>query len=264
MLAIPQALQTKIDQGYNFRFGDYVSQGFNLVAKNVGLFVVYTLVFFVLVMITAIIPFFNILALPFVVPALMTGFFIAAHRTARGENLQFSDFFKGFDKVMPLGITFILQALIGVLASLPGLIMIIGALGFTILSMFDNPDMSLFGLGAMTGTFFIGILLAMFAGLFVSTSYAFSLMLVWFYDLSPWQAMETSRKLAWKNFLILLVFLIVVQIISSVGMMLLFIGALFTVPAGICMVYAAFADITGLEEDEAITNDDIIDHFVAP
>jgi len=86
-------------------------------------------------------------------------------------------------------------------------------------------------------------------------------MLVWFYEMEPWPAMEASRKIVSKQWFMVLLFLFAVGLIAMAGLILLGVGILYTLPAMICALYAAFADVSRLNEASG-GEADLIDHFV--
>lgn len=61
--------------------------------------------------------------------------------------------------------------------------------------------------------------------------------------------MEISRKVVGKNWFMIFLFLIVVGIIVAAGVLLMGIGLIFTLPLGLCSIYAAFEEIFGLPEE---------------
>ena len=74
-----------------------------------------------------------------------------------------------------------------------------------------------------------------------------------------WFAMEASRKIISQQWFMYFLFGICMSFVVGLGMLGLIIGLLFTVPAGICMVFAAFRDIVGMPDD---SEDDILDHLI--
>jgi hypothetical protein len=245
-------IQRIIDENYELRIGDYIGQGFNLVGRNVGGFIGYILLFLLIAVVLAFIPIIGSLASWIISPALSIGPYIVANKLDRNEPTEFSDFFRGFDKIWPLFLTSLLTGLIIVLAALPGIIVIFSS-GFDILSY---PEMNM-----SPTTLWIGILLTLIPAVYLGVSYTFAPMFVWFYDMDAWQAMEASRKIVGKQWLMMLVFLIAVGLIAAAGLILLVVGILFTAPAMNCALYAAFADVTRLNEEHT-GESDIIDHFV--
>lgn len=252
MSDFPAKIQQIIDGRYEVRIGDYISKGFTLMGRNTGGFIGYFLLVMLINVVLAIIPFVGSLASMVISPALSVGPYIVANKLDRDEFTQFSDFFKGFDKLGNLFLTSLLTALIIAGAILPGIIMLFSS-GFDFEYFeFTDPNPTILT---------ISILLMLLPVVYLGVSYAFAPMFVWFYDLGAWQAMEASRKIIGKQWGMMLILLIAIGIVAMAGLILLVIGILFTAPAMNCALYAAFADITRLDEEHD-GESDIINHFV--
>lgn len=255
MSNIPAKIDRVLQEGYEFRFGDYISKGFDLVNKNLGGFIGYVLVYLLISMVVGLVPILGQIAGFIIGPALLAGFYHVANRVDRGEQTAFGDFFKGFDKLGNLFLTSLLTILIVFVTAIPGGIVIFTS-GLSLTSfMMDEPEINM-------SMIIVGALLMLIPLMYLTVSYLFAPMLVWFYDLRPWDALETSRKLVGKNLGIILGFVLVMGIIASLGILLLGVGLLYTIPAYLCATYAAFADITRLNEDDEAGSADLIDHFV--
>jgi uncharacterized membrane protein len=61
--------------------------------------------------------------------------------------------------------------------------------------------------------------------------------------------MEISRKVVGRNWFMIFLFLFVVVIIVGAGVIFFGIGIIFTLPLGMCSLYAAFEDIFGLPDE---------------
>jgi hypothetical protein len=253
---LPSKIARVIENGYSFLFGSYISRGFEILNRNVGLFIGYFLVYILISVCMQVIPIIGPLAGLIIGPPLAAGIFIVANKVATGEYAQFNDFFKGFEKLGNLFLAGLLVGLIIFAAMIPGLI--VAGTSFYGLIIGNITPEEIF----TSSTFWLGILLMALPAMYLGISYVYAPMLVWFYNMDVWPAMEASRKIVAKNWFSHLGFLFVLGIISMAGFLLLGIGILYTVPAIKCALYAAFADITGLEEDDASASDDMIDHFV--
>lgn len=256
MSNIPAKIDRVLQEGYEFRFGDYISKGFDLVNKNLGGFIGYGLVYLLISLFVAMIPVLGQIAGVIIGPALLAGFYHVANQVDRGNPTVFGDFFKGFDKLGNLFLTSLLTGLIVVVSAIPGLIVLFTS-GFSITSLMMGEPAE-----ENTSMIVVGVLLMLIPALYLGVSYLFAPMLVWFYDLKPWDALETSRKLIGKNWGIFFGFMLVMGIIASLGLLLLGVGLLYTMPAYLCANYAAFADVTRLNEGDEDRSADLIDHFV--
>jgi hypothetical protein len=252
----PLRVQQVLDEGYEFRFGDYLSRGFQILNRNPGLFIAFLLLYLTINLFLAVIPIVGTLATFILNPPLSIGFYYAAHRLANDEPLAFNDFFRGFDKFGNLVLTSLLYALILIGASLPGLIILItgGVMSFAG-GMGDDPFAS------MGSLMIAGLILALVPAIYFGISYLLAPLFVWFYDMEPWPALEASRKLVGRQWFSFFGFAVVVGLIGISGAILLLVGLLYTMPFVYCALYAAFADITRLGETES-GEADVIEHFV--
>jgi uncharacterized membrane protein len=96
--SIKERAEQLIEKGYQTDIGGYISKGYRIFEKEVGLFVGYTALFFVINLFAAFIPFASLL----ISGPLTAGFFLVAHKINKGESYEFSTFFKGFDFFVPL------------------------------------------------------------------------------------------------------------------------------------------------------------------
>ncbi len=136
----------------------------------------------------------------------MVSYFHMAQLASRGQQIEISDFFRGFDKA-------------GNLIKLNLLIFLI---------------------------ILLGLMMLIIPGIYFAVSYVFSHLFIWFYDKDPSEAIRLSRKIVSGNFgQILLLFLILAGI-NLLGLMALGLGILLTMPFSFCVVYAAFEDIIGI------------------
>jgi len=96
--SIKERADQLIEKGYQTDIGNYISKGFQIFEKEVGLFIGYTAIYMLINMFSIIIPFGSL----FISGPLTAGFFIVAHKINKGESYEFSTFFKGFDFFIPL------------------------------------------------------------------------------------------------------------------------------------------------------------------
>ncbi len=255
-----QHIQRLLEKDYQFKFGDYISHGFNILGKNLGGFVVFGLLAGIIIMTAGFIPIFGGLAANLILtPALLAGVYIVANKVERREDREFSDFFNGFQYVPQLALVALVSGMIILLSLIP-----FGFANVNIVSWF----MGFFTEGLMDPEMFLDdfpgfsnwTLLLLLPAIYFSVAYAWSGMFVVFHKLSFWDAMEASRIMITKKWFIFFLFMLVTGLIGGLGVLGLFIGILFTYPAMLCMHYAAFSDVTEL--NQASEDIDILDHLV--
>ncbi|MCB0560970.1 MAG: hypothetical protein H6573_06260 [Lewinellaceae bacterium] len=250
-------LQEILDYGYEFHFGEYISKGFELFQKNAGGFIGFAFVAGLIVMVASLIPFIGSIASGFFLsPALTVGAYLVANKLDKGERTEFADFFKGFDFIGPLAIaTAIMTAII--LASLIPMFVAWGMTDF--FSWLMDAQSDPFGAGEPP-SFPAWSILLMIPAVYLGVAYGWAIMFIAFYRMSPWEALEMSRKMITRQWLALFLYTMVLSLLAAFGVVLLFVGIFVTYPIMLCSQYAAFADVTRLmEENES----DIVDHLVS-
>lgn len=230
--------------GYSFPISKYLQRGFELFGKQAGFFIAFTLVYFLIMALTNVMPFVGPLAASIILaPGLSVGYALVAHKIAKGqERIEFKEFYQGFDHTGSLaGVTVLTFLMLGA-AAVP-----------FVASMFisDFQDVS---------PLFAVLLLPV---LYFAIAYAAAPLFVVFYKMQAWQAMEASRKVITKNWFMVFLMAIVMALMAGMGTMLFFVGLLVAMPVIACTQYAAFADIMKLSSDATEdVDDEILRHLV--
>jgi len=207
------------DRDYEFKFGQYLSRGWEIFKSNALPFIGFTLLTFIINgLLSALLPFplgggnfedgqggLGIVS-SILLNLLIPGIYIVAFQIARNRPTTFSDFFKGFNRALPILL----------LAIVSGLLIGIATLCFIL------------------------------PGIYLAIAYMFALPLLLDKNLDFWPAMETSRKLVTKKWFVFFGFSIVMGLINIAGLLLIGIGFLVTFPWTICATVAAYEDIVGL------------------
>jgi len=185
-------------EGYRLSIENVLQVGFNLFRKSPGIFIIYGVI---MLLLTGV-PLSGLL----LGGPLVTGFYIVAHLIGRGKRVTFSDFFRSFDKFVPLLVLHLLMILFITL----------------------------------------GLLLLVIPGIYLAVSYLFAHFFVWFYDVDPYEATRMSRKVTGGNFSQILLLCLILAGINILGAIAFGVGLLLTVPFTYCVLYAAFNDIIGI------------------
>ena len=252
-----QQLETLITEGYRFRLGDYISQAFDLFQRSAGNFIGFALVAGLMTIVAGFIPFLGQLLSNFILtPCLAAGAYLAAYTLDKREPLEFNRFFKGFDFVGQLALVTLVIGIISIISMIPMFV----AWSYTdFFGWFKDVIMS--GAPAIDVPDFPNwSLLLLLPAVYFYVSYTWAPLFIVFYDMTFWEAMEMSRRLITKNWLIIFLFNFILGLFLIVGALMLILGLLVAVPVIYCAQYAAFRDVTRLGED---TEQDITDHLVA-
>ncbi len=259
--------QAKIDriisEGYEFKFGDYISNGFNILQKNLGGYILFSLLSVIIMAVVGLIPFLGIFAdILLLAPTFMAGVYIVAHKNWRGEQTEFGDFFKGFDFAGPIVLVTLVSSLVGQILTIPYYMAnseMYEWYGYVIRAMMEDPA-SIAELGDPPQAPFWNNLL-LIPSIYIGVAYNWAVLFVVFYKMSFWDALEASRQVITKKWFMVFLFLIVIGLIAGAGFIVLCIGIFFTFPAYLCMNYAAFEDVTQLNA-EPQEGDNIEQHLV--
>lgn len=236
------------NRGYDFAFGTYIERGFNIFGKQAGLFIAFTLVFMVIVGFASLIPLVGPLAANLVLsPCLLAGYYLVAHKINAGERqIEFGDFFKGFDHLGKLAVVAIFTSLILAASALP--------FGVFIFASIFSGDL-------LSSVFPFWTFLLLIPSIYLAIAYAAAPFFAVFYNMEAWEAMEASRKVVSKKWFTVFVFSIVLGLIAALGMVVLFVGLLVAIPVIALAQYEAFSDIMKLDQEES-EEDEVLRHLV--
>jgi hypothetical protein len=239
---ITPALQEKIDNGYDFRIGYYISEGFSIFSKNAGGFIGYGILAFLLSMLCAFIPFANFL----IPPCLIVGFFLVAKKINKGEHTEFSDFFRGFDFFGQIALYQLVWIGIIILVILP-IFFVLGFYGLTQAiagSVHEIEQITSKSLGIVWACY---ILAVTFGLIYLGVALVFVTQLICFHKMNFWDAFNLSRQIITANWFAVFLFLIALFFINLLAVIPCGLGLLVTIPATYIAMYVAFEDIVGTD-----------------
>jgi uncharacterized membrane protein len=185
-------------EGYHLSIENVLQVGFNLFRKSPGIFIIYSLVGAVALS--------NPLSGLLLGGPIIAGYYIVANRLWKNQHAELPDFFRSFDKFVPL---LILNLLITLVVSL-------------------------------------GLILLIVPGIYFAISYFFAHFFVWFYHVEPSEAIRLSRLTVSGNFGQILILCLVLAGINILGALAFGVGLFLTIPFSHCVAYAAFDDIIGI------------------
>lgn len=258
-------LQTKISSTpFEVNIGKAISDGFNLFGKRPGLFIGAFVLFMLITFGIAMIPFASFLGSLVVQPVMLVGFFILADKVNYNEDVQIGDLFNGFKQYT--GNIILANLFIGLIAMIPFVIFIalmFGILGTSFITAANAPEefaqALMGGSGLLLGLAFLFLFIVIF---YISVSYQYGSMFVYFRGLPAWEALESSRKLVSRRFFSFFGLLFVLGLINIAGMIPLGLGLLVTAPVSYIAMYLVFDSVIGSREviDE---DDQIMEHLIS-
>ena len=184
--------------------------GWSLFLPNAGPFVGFGVVAIV-VSVLATIAFEQIPVVGWLLPTVVTaplfaGFLAASFKLVRGEILEFGDFLRGFDFLVPL------------------------ALG----AIVSNALVTM------------GMILLIAPRIYIAVGYTFMNALILEEKLDFWQAMEGSRRVVHRRWLSFFGFGLLLMMINLAGALALGVGLLISMPVTYAAMAVAYADVFGL------------------
>lgn len=188
----------KASMGFTISIENLLQVGFNLFRKSPGIFILYSIL--------AAVAISNPLSGLLLGGPVVAGYYIVAQMISLDKRVEISDFFRSFDKFVPLMLVNLLVTLV----------------------------------------VFAGIILFIIPGIYFAISYIFAHLFVWFYDVDPSEAIRLSRKTVSGNFSQILLLFLVLAGINILGGLAFGVGLLLTLPFTYCVIYAAFDDIIGI------------------
>jgi|GEM_PF-299051 len=260
--------------GYPFPIKQYLREGWEIYKQQAILFIGFLLVITIISLVLSAIPIVGTVVYSLVIgPALMVGFYIVSDKIKRQQFEGFGDFFNGFQYIKPLFLVSLATSIILIVVFLPSI--------FTLKStgifdwhaaVLENPLDPPSGLeeilNDLSGKKLWLILLNLLPLTYLGLAFSWAPLFVVFHRLNFWDAIETSRRiitrewfavfglfLAMAGLVLLPAFLLIglVGFIPLAGSLALVAYALAVVclaPFFYCTLYAAFADVTKLLEEE--------------
>jgi len=255
--------QHLVTDGYEFEMGRYVSEGWELFKKGAGSFIGFVLLYFIISMMIAMIPFVNFLA-SFIQQALVAGMFIFS-RNLLNKKEEFGDFFSGFQYFGNIAGYLVIYILI----IIPLVIVMFTAIfpfellpemidSFSGTPNFDDMQYLFEDLAVSIMARIPIFILIWLAFMYITISYSFALPLIVDSKLGAWKAMETSRRVITKKFFSFFGMYILIGILASIGIVFTCgLGLLIVFPFMYCIVFSAYNDI--FQPDAGMVTDQIDD-----
>ncbi len=223
-----------------------ISNGWNLVKVNYGLYFGICIVATLTMLILSCIPCLNILLTGLVNAPLIAGIYYVVLRDMRGEPIDFGMMFKGYEKFVSVMIVGFIQAVPTIIFTILQYVLdftrlatqILGAQGIGSGEFYQSPGGTEL---AIAGGLLVVYLLVIVAYFVIAiawyVSFAFALPLVIEHDISPIDALKLSAKAGWGNIGGLIFLALLGGLIAFAGALAICIGIFFVIP----IIYAANA-----------------------
>lgn len=260
MKTIAQLQETK----GTFSVGKALGDGWNLVSKHLGYYIGAGILAVLIGMGVGFIPFLGGLANNLVIsPCFTASAIFITWQISRGYGWNdFGLMFKGFNCLGPVLVSTLIQgAIIAGIALLCFFSFLPELMRLFELSQGPGAYNNQAEIGALAQELFLSgqsiilLLLFILAMLLVSATWAFKTHFIVVYNMQGWPAMELSRRVCTPNILPLCGLIILLGLIVAVSALPCGIGLLFSLPLSIGAMYSAFAQITGCDEPDEVSED---------
>lgn len=220
---------------------EWLKQAWELFKKDFIIWLVLMVVWLIAIFIVSFIPFIGSLAVSLATPAIIAGFFYAAHQAHQGNKVQFEDVFYGFkNKLEPLLILGAIQlgfyfalALVTILGvTLGGVALFASAAADSTASMLVTMALAA-----------VGTLVLILISIPFSMAMLYAPLLVLLHDMTATQALSRSFKACLSNWLPWLLFSIVVTVLFMLSALTLFIGAIVIAVLCVISVYLSYRSV---------------------
>jgi uncharacterized membrane protein len=254
-----RSVESVLENGYVFKLGDYLRGGFKLFGGDVGAYIGFCLVSFIISIVAGSIPYVGDFAGLLLSPAFAAGWFIYARRQQKGMSKEFGNFFDGFKSSWPQLIIQNFFISVFVVIAMTAVVLpfvyteLVNAAGTIeeLQKMAESNDQEgvLALLTSMLSSHVVlGMLLGSIIAAMVASLYILAPMFTVFRGMQFWDAMEASRKVVSKNYLHFVLFTIVLWLLIVFGFISCCIGLLAAVPVMYLSIYTAFEDIMGSDD----------------
>jgi membrane-anchored glycerophosphoryl diester phosphodiesterase (GDPDase) len=224
----PLTVEERIKNGYQFDFGKYLNEGFQIFGKEWILFSLYGLVAFLILAFSMV----TIIGFFFLLFPTLLGFSIAADKVVKGEKLIFNDFFGGFKN---FGSHSVIGSIYGFLYAC-----MFGPYFFMIYyTVENNSEEAFLGMGLSLGFMFLMVAVMYMVSVFLF----FAPYLIHYGGYSMGEAIKKSIALSKKNFWWMLLLIFIVGFISGIGQYACIIGMFPTIAISMLINYSLVKNV---------------------
>lgn len=206
---------------YQFDIQRYFNEGWELFKQGAGVFIGFTLIYFVILVLTSTLTSFidetlNSVINFFITPIFTIGMLTGAEAVAKKGRLDFEDLFRSTDRYLHLLLFNLIAAV-------------------------------------MVG---IGLVLLVLPGIWVMIALTLGSPLLILTRLGVIESIEASLRVVTKKWFYFLLFVFLLALVIIVGVLACGVGLLAAIPLSYCILYACFRHVTQAEGDENVRLED--------
>lgn len=218
----------------------WITGGFELFKKQPGMWIGVVLVFFVIMVALSIVPLLGAIATFLLMPVFTAGMMLGCQSVQRDGTLEMAHLFAGFKAQTGNLVVLGAFAIAGWIIVMLPVMAIVGAGAF-----FGAARGDAAGIGAIGGSFLLGLLVALALSILVYMALWFAPALVVLRGAAPVAALKQSFAGCLRNIVPFLIYGLVVLVLSILATLPLGLGWLVLGPVLVASVYVAYRDIYG-------------------
>lgn len=218
----------------------WITEGFELFKKQAGLWIGIVLVLFVIMIVLAVIPILGAIATALLLPVFGGGLMLGCRSLQRDGTLELGHLFAGFKANTAGLVTLGALAIVGWIVVMLPVFAIVGTGAFLGAASGDAA-----GVGAIGGSFVLGMLVALALSILVYMAFWFAPALVALRGVAPVAAIKQSFAGCLRNIVPFLIYGVALFVLGILAAIPLGLGWLVLGPVVIASIYAAFRDIYG-------------------
>lgn len=219
------------NQKFNFKIGDYLNDAFKIYGQHWQQFSLFALVSMLITIVSAI----TIIGPYLLMYPIQMGYGHVVDKIEKGESFEFNDFFIGFNKWTRFITFFIVMLILGLALFIPVFLMMGGIGAFVHHNEAAAPVLGL--------SFFIIFPLIFVVAIILSVVTFLVPYIIYHGNYGARESINISIAIVKKNFLYLLLFVLLFSIISQIGVYLCFVGVFASIPIGYIMAHLMVKDL---------------------
>jgi uncharacterized membrane protein len=185
---------------------------------------------------------------------MMCGLYLTFFKARRGEPVEFSMMFKGFDYFGPSLIATLLHIIPIIAIVLPAYLLFYVSIFLSMAAQGSNGEpnpAALFGVMATFGIFWIVVLIVV---VIISVGFTFAYPLIVDRKLQGFDAVKLSFRAAFANFFRLLGMILLTSLMSIVGALACYVGMFLVMPIVYAAIAKAYEQVFGLADGTEYSN----------
>jgi len=237
-------IESTINEHHPVKIADSLNQAWAAFKRQPGQYIAFLLAIIMINIVLSMIPFLGRLISNLLSPFVVVGFGAFLYEEKVHKDVAFNNFVKPFQKFTNLILTYLITFVSYMIACIP--LFAVGGWNFfkQLLQAGKNPyDFHPVMTPELSAGMFATVLLCIIVAILLS----FAPFFAYFYSVTPIEAVKLSFRLGSKNFIHIILLIIISIATVILGIIALIVGVLVAIPLIYLLFYFSFAGITKLE-----------------